>query len=81
LEGNRFKRQHEQDDLEYKRAKKRIRYEKYFENQGVQQCLRYAIVSKNEQNRQKLSECKCCNNRQYYKKEREKRKKNIEANF
>jgi len=76
LEENCFKRRREQDDLENKRAKKRIRYEKDSENQGVQQRIRYAIVSENEQNRQKLSECICCNNRQYYKKEREKRKKN-----
>jgi len=75
LEENRFKRRREQDDLENKRAKKKIRYEKYSENQGVQQRIRYAIVSENKQNRQKLSEYKCCN-RQYYKKEREKRKKN-----
>jgi len=37
LEENRFKRRREQDDLENKRAKKRIRYEKDSENQGVQQ--------------------------------------------
>jgi len=79
LEGNHFKRRHEQDDLENKRATKRIRYEKYSENQGVQQ--RYAIVSENKQNRQKLSKYKFCNNRQYFKKEKEKRKKIIEANF
>jgi len=82
FEGNRFKRRREQDDLENKRATKRIRYEKDFENQGaLQQRVRYTIVSKNKQYRQKLSECKYCNNKQYYKKEREKRKKKNKSKF